>query len=798
MYRRFGVVTLVLFLIGCDGTRSPFGPEQAKLPTGKTFTNSVGMKLIRIEPGTFRMGRLNPAEGLDAGYTYVADGGDWDEKPVHKVTITQPFYIQESETSAQQYRQFDPEYSGSSNYATGVTWREAVAFAKWLSEKEGRPYRLPTEAEWEYACRAGTTTLFSSGDTAPAEGVPNRWGVKNMHNSPVEWMQDWHGTYLAGEQVDPVGPAIGMAKVLRGGGDPYNARSASRWALPPDSGARSGFDFGFRLVLGEMPKSEPLHVVPFPQECVKQSRKPALLGPDSKVPYFNRHFAMPIPPDNDQDDAGPLTGVHPAVLAHNHSPGFAALDNGDLLAVYFSSSTASTESQPNTGFVQARLRHGSQQWDMPEVFVDFANMNDQSALLWNENGTLRFFGGGRGWPKNVPFRWATSKDNGATWSEAKLPYIEGKVGKLTPQPITSAFRDPAGNIYFAMDGSGAHSFLWRSGDEGRTWIDMGGRTEGRHSAIVPIKDSSGKYSGTLLCLGTKKGRIGDNWMQQNISPDWGRTWEPKTQSPFPYLSSNQRGHLSRLADGKLVFVSDHQARNNQQPAGYTRRGCFVAISDDEGRNWHIKTIPGTLPHESKSIKAKRDWTSANHSDGTVGYVTVAQAPNGVIHVLTTMNHPCLHFELNEAWIYSDAGGDLPAEAGYSGTVNDYEEKYSSGKVKATWSAKICDDGRYLLHGKETWYYESGQKQYEVNYNNGRKAGLEKYWTPDGFLRWRWIHDTDGTSVWTHFWPNGNRRIESNWRDDYKVADGPATRWNFDGKVVSQMKFVDGILSEKQK
>jgi len=768
------------------------GKPRKQLPAAKTIINTVAMKFVRIKPGTFRMGRLNPAEGLDAGYTYVVDGGDWDEKPVHKVTITYPFYIQETEVTAEQYKQFDPAYQGSGPYATGVTWHEAVDFAKWLSKKERKHYRLPTEAEWEYACRAGTSSLFSSGATLPAAGTANPWGVKNMHNAPAEWVHDWHGTYPSGDLVDPVGPEIGMIKVLRGGKDPYTARSANRSALPPDSGARSGFHFGFRLVMAPMPKTKPVHVVPFPQECVKQSTEPAKFGPNPDVPYFNRCFALPIPPENDQDDAGPIAGVHPAVLAHCHSPGFAALDNGDVLAVYFSASTATTESQPNTTFVQARLRHGSLQWDMPNLFVDFANMNDQSGLLWNENGILRFFGGGRGWPKEVPFRWAASTDNGATWSQVNLPIIKGKPGKFTPQPITSAFRDPQGNIYFAMDGSGAHSLLWRSADEGKTWIDMGGRTEGRHSAIVPIKDSDGKYSGTLLCLGTKKGRIGDNWMQQNISRDWGKTWEPKTQSPFPYLSSNQRAHLSRLANGKLVFVSDHQSRNNKQPAGYTKRGCFVAISADDGQTWHVKTIPGTLPHESKSITAKRDWTSAGHSDGTVGYVTVAQTPNGVIHVLTTMNHPGLHFEFNEAWIYSDAGGDLPRDPGYSGTVKSYQEKYPTGKPKAKWSAKFCDDGRYLLHGKETWLYENGRRQYEVSYNNGKKIGLEKYWTPDGILQWRWVHDADGTSKLTIFWPNGNSRIQATWRHNYKIAHGPVIHRNFDNRVTLRAKFVDGI------
>ncbi|MHC4620164.1 MAG: formylglycine-generating enzyme family protein, partial [Planctomycetota bacterium] len=102
-------------------------------------------------------------------------------------------------------------------YAAGVSWYEAVAFCEWLSKKEGRPYRLPTEAEWEYACRAGSTSLYSSGDRPPRAGRANAWGLKNMHTSVREWCLDWHGEYPAAEQVDPVGPEYGMARVVRGG-----------------------------------------------------------------------------------------------------------------------------------------------------------------------------------------------------------------------------------------------------------------------------------------------------------------------------------------------------------------------------------------------------------------------------------------------------------------------------------------------------------------------------------------------------------------------------------------------------
>src|SRR5262249_12196364 len=143
---------------------------------------------------------------------------------VHHVTISKPFLIGETEVTAEQFKQFKPDYVPSeywAPYAGGVSWNDAVAFCEWLSKKEGKPYRLPTEAEWEYVCRAGTRTPFSAGLTRDEAGVPNQGGVKNMQAAVREWCLDWHGKYPADAQVDPVGPASGLGKVVRGGGLDY-------------------------------------------------------------------------------------------------------------------------------------------------------------------------------------------------------------------------------------------------------------------------------------------------------------------------------------------------------------------------------------------------------------------------------------------------------------------------------------------------------------------------------------------------------------------------------------------------
>jgi len=193
----------------------------AAAPPGATV-NSIGMEMVRIEPGSFQMGVDSvplPKELLKGPpgviFDRPSDAGDYDEAPVHEVVIASPYWMSVTEVTVEQYRQFRPDYRGNPHYApyaSGVSWNDAVAFTKWLTQKEGKPYRLPTEAEWEYAARAGTRTPFSSGLTAPAPETVNAWGLKNMHTGVAEWCLDWHGPYPGETQTDPVGPASGIAR----------------------------------------------------------------------------------------------------------------------------------------------------------------------------------------------------------------------------------------------------------------------------------------------------------------------------------------------------------------------------------------------------------------------------------------------------------------------------------------------------------------------------------------------------------------------------------------------------------
>jgi formylglycine-generating enzyme required for sulfatase activity len=806
------------------------------------FTNSIEMELVRIEAGSFTMGETNEVPlAMREDMPYL-EQGDWDEHPVRRVDITEPYWIGVIELTLEQYRQFDPEFVGSEEhapYVSGISWEEARAFTEWLSAKEGKPYRLPTEAEWEYAARAGTISLFWSGGASPEEGAENPWGLRNMHSGVAEWVLDWHGLYPHDHLIDPVGPSRGVARVVRGGGldrtTPYYARSANRGGIAPDfppararqaqaelaleaAGGPPGGDgerketpegfrevhayqefvrdvlgnqgnhpIGFRVVMAPLPDTPPLPVeTSFLGTAVKQTIEVAAQGPDGARPYFRKRRLLPIPPENtpvERLGAIATAGFHPAILRHQHSPALEVTPSGDLVVVYY---TSVEEITPDVALLAARLRHGAEEWDMPNLFLDFPDVDDHAPMLWQDGDTLRFFWGANKLDSGFPFQWISSGDHGASWSEVRFPVFTTTVGTHSAQPITSAFRDSTGAIYVASDGEGPESVLWVSRDDARTWVDPGGRTGGRHTAFVLLQD------GRILGMGGKSSDI-EGFMPKSISADGGRTWTV-SKTPFASLGSNQRPTLVRLQSGRLFFAGDLQRIDGMQPAGITERGAYVALSEDDGETWRIKRLPGAEEHE----KAER---RATLQGGTIGYSVARQGPNGLIHLITSMNAQALHFALNEAWIVSDdpatespsiePGTEVVPTAPAATRVTDvreYEERHPDGTV-ARWSAGTADDGRYLLQGPEAWTYPDGGKQWEAMWEAGRKVGRETWWREDGSVAWTWERRPDGTAIWSRYWPNGRKRTESTWRD--MRAEGTATRWDPAGRIVDRVTFEDG-------
>ena len=239
-------------------------PSLVSPPSGEagTFTNSIGMEFARIPAGTFQMGAADDDD----------DARD-NEKPRHEVTISRALHLGRFPVTQKQWRAVmgeNPSYfKGPDRPVENVCWEDAQEFIAKLNAAEGHDrYRLPTEAEWEYACRAGGGTKYSFGDDADELGnhawygdnsgdktrpvgrkQPNAWGLHDMHGNVWEWCEDRYGKYGAKAVVDPQGPGAGEDRVLRGGGwfnDAKYCRSAIRYGGGPGNRYDST---GFRLAL---------------------------------------------------------------------------------------------------------------------------------------------------------------------------------------------------------------------------------------------------------------------------------------------------------------------------------------------------------------------------------------------------------------------------------------------------------------------------------------------------------------------------------------------------------------------
>ena len=240
-----------LFFLGLIATLASSLPlhAQEKKDPPKEFTNSIGMKFVWIKPGTFLMG--SPKE----------EDGRKDNETQHKVTLTKGFYMGVYAVTQEQWKEVmgdnPSHFKGDKNLPVeSVSWEDCQGFIKKLREKDRRTYRLPTEAEWEFACRAGTKMAFCFGDdenmlgqygwysgnsedkTHPVgQKKPNKWGIFDMQGNVGQWCQDWLGDYPQKDVVDPKGPDAGKHRVLRGGcwfNYPRHCRSAFRNGFVPD------------------------------------------------------------------------------------------------------------------------------------------------------------------------------------------------------------------------------------------------------------------------------------------------------------------------------------------------------------------------------------------------------------------------------------------------------------------------------------------------------------------------------------------------------------------------------------
>ena len=252
-------------------------PDSSANNAEDTFTvPDLGLEMLWVEPGTFTMGSPE------------SEPGRYDDETQHTVTLTEGYWLGKYEVTQAQWEEVmgsNPSYfKGANRPVEKVSWNDVTSFCEKLTEQEseagrlpaGMAYQLPTEAQWEYACRAGTTTAFAFGDELAAKNAnfdiydgghndvgkypANAWGFHDMHGNILEWCADWYGAYPAGAASDPVGPAGGSVSVLRGGSWNFTAsyaRSAIRnMDMPEGKSDLAGFRLSLRLASKAEPQEE--------------------------------------------------------------------------------------------------------------------------------------------------------------------------------------------------------------------------------------------------------------------------------------------------------------------------------------------------------------------------------------------------------------------------------------------------------------------------------------------------------------------------------------------------------------
>lgn len=630
-----------------------------------SYTQSI--KMVNIKGGSFYMGGSG-------------DGENFDEAPIHKVNISD-FRISETEITNEQYEQFSPQHRtlrGKNNLSfldneavIYVSYQDALSFCEWLSKRDSKNYRLPTEAEWEYACRADSYYPFSFGESLPSsiyknqivardfkhvslivgESPANKFGLYDMHGNVEEWCLDWYGKYSDTEKTNPAGYSTGTYRVTRGGShhtpDKY-LRSSNRMAMIPSD---KHSQLGFRIV----ESSTPLNYQKEIKTTLKITQKRHKWIESDKA-IFTEPIPFVLKPDCHTSEV-PL-------FKHNHQPAITWCDNGDILVIWFS---ANEENGRDMVVLSSRLKPNAKEWEKPTLFFKVPDRNMTGSSLFNDNaGTLYHFNGveASGDWQNLAMIKRTSTNNGAIWS---APQIIAPEHTKRHQVIAGTIKTKNGDIIQLCDaGPGSHdgTAIHISTDNGDTFNDpwngaplpdfkdgeTGTTIAGIHAGIVELND------GKLLALGrgnSIKDKNNKDCMPMNISSDMGRTWSYHA-SEFPPIDGGQRLTLLRLNEGIILLISftDHPLRTPENKRGIEidgirRYGLYGALSYDEGKTWKTKKLISDGKYRFLNGGA---WTQFFEMDATRseprGYMAITQSPDNMIHLVSSR----LYYRFNLKWL----------------------------------------------------------------------------------------------------------------------------------------------------
>lgn len=568
-------------------------------------------EFVKIKSGSFLMGADLPENYLTAEKAIFIQ----DELPSRKVLISYDFEIGKYEITNAQYELFNPEHSklrGKAHRISSddneavvyVSWDDAINYCNWLSENDRKyTYRLPTEAEWEYSCRAGTVTPFYNnsneniytinpfGEISDSERIitewvttrgnkttrtiawdniedadltvgregPNPWGLYDMMGNVQEWCMDWYGPYQSNDTIDPVGYVNGSTKAVRGGSHSVyiqTHRSANRLS---SSRSDSHFLMGFRVV--RVPKGKVL-----PEPKLKQPEKKWAENVSTRKYYWKQDLIAPYfeikELYNIESEYGSRTLANQfkiPLYTHNHSPAITWCNNGDILMIWFTGESEKGQELSIVGLRGRRSSSGELIWDNEvSEFYKEADRNVHGSQLWNnavrlQNGfrepfTLYHLNGlstdGK-WGRLAQI-YRKSTDNGSTWSEPTV--IKQGIDNFH---LAGDRNQPQGNAFTMKDGS-LISFSDGAPEDGRGSTVNISNDGGMSWKVNTLKDGPpGIHTngvelndGSILTITRDKGETYGT-MPFSISNDHGKTFT-STGSEFPGIGTVQRSALIRL------------------------------------------------------------------------------------------------------------------------------------------------------------------------------------------------------------------------------------------------------------
>ena len=599
--RMTGMATLLAcaLQIGACLTLTGFAVAAAEQPPrpGDTWNvalpGDVPMELVYIAPGAFLMGQSANEQ----------DAYPNKETPQHPVAISQGFWMGKHEVTKAQWQALmgtapwtDRAYVSEdpNTPAVYVSWNDAQAFLEKLTSAAGKPFRLPTEAEWEFACRAGTTTRFYWGDDPNYEVIaehawwrgntmlagercarsvgllpPNPWGLHDMSGNVAEWCQDWHWFYFDGLQIDPVGATFADHRVFRGGswlGMGGDCRTSRRTHELPDM-VRS--DIGFRVV--SAPPAVPAPGTP-------EISSVFVAGSDGVNTY--RIPGMLVAPD-------------------------------DSLLVFCEARKESQDDASPTDMVLRRSVDGGRTWLPMQVLVRGAGkealMNPCPVIDWtNKTIILACDKANIISPNHHRHFQLVSADNGATWSEPVeiKDRITGYDETFNPGPGVGIQMKSGRLVVPGYTGEtneqfedNWHSRVLYSDDHGATWT-LG-------APVLPFSDESQAVElsdGSLML--NMRGNMGMSCRGVAISEDGGETWSSfrwdHALNECPCQASIARFSLAEKGEkDRLLFANPD---NTAERFGVVERTKMtLRMSYDEGKTWPVKRLIHAGPSSYSSI-----------------------------------------------------------------------------------------------------------------------------------------------------------------------------------------------------